>query len=149
MPRARKSRPRQKSAQHFPVTLNTLDQVTAQEVFNHVVRGLKAQKYKQSLNCPDGSFCAYRGTDGRKCAAGLCMTDAEKAAIERWKGASIEGQNWYGLYLNDLVPAHHYKLIKDLQSAHDCGSLPSMMIRELTEVAANHRLSPVVLKEAA
>ena len=52
--------------------------MTAQEIFDKAAVGLLTQKAKSYLVNPDGHesmVCAYRGANGKKCAAGFCIDD--------------------------------------------------------------------------
>ena len=54
--------------------------MTAQEIFDKAAVGLLTQKAKSYLVNPDdgteSSTCAYRGANGKKCAAGFCIEDS-------------------------------------------------------------------------
>lgn len=64
---------------------------TLQGLFSIAVRGLAKQGWQKSIK---GSRCAYRGTDGRKCAIGHCLADKDyRAEFDT---------SWYGLA--DLLP---------------------------------------------
>lgn len=93
-----------------PLSLATLDQYSAQEVFNHVVNHLRQQKTKSM----DASrlACLYRGPEGRKCAAGCLIADDEYEP-------SLERQSWRHLVQMQRVPCVHVDLIAELQNAHD------------------------------
>lgn len=97
------------------ITLATLPQATEQEIFDHVVLGLAKQGFEQSI---DDDTCAYRSCNGtRRCAAGLCMADAEYERLQF--DSNIEGETWEGLIARELVPIEHRSLISALQAAHD------------------------------
>lgn len=122
------------------VTLATLADCTPQEVFDHVVRGLASQGFKQCTSRSD-SLCAYRGDGGLRCAAGWCMTDTEYA-----QHANIEGKGWLELVDAREVPAAHADLVDVLQKAHDNCSTSSEMRDRLRDVAYRHGLSTAVLE---
>lgn len=87
--------------------------MNAQQIFNTVVRGLRAQG-KPSVNAYD---CRYRGPDGAKCAAGFLIPDAAYVG-------SMEAQDWTTLsrlYANSLPEylSSHTVLIQALQCVHD------------------------------
>ena len=93
------------------ITLATLDQATAQEVFTQVKDHLLKQGERSiSPTCDDN--CAYRGSDGKQCAAGCLMTDKEASTI-------TEGKNWDSLVQMGKVRHFHHALISDLQRIHD------------------------------
>jgi hypothetical protein len=93
------------------ITLATLDQATAQEVFTQVKDHLLKQN-ERSLSPTGDDNCAYRGADGKKCAAGCLMTDKEASTI-------TEGKTWDSLVLMGKVRHFHHDLISDLQRIHD------------------------------
>lgn len=92
------------------ITLATLPNATAQEVFDQVAKHLLAQG-KRSVLVPGGS-CAYRGMDDRKCAAGCLIGDDEYSP-------DIESVPWHALADKGLVPKSHSSLIQALQTIHD------------------------------
>lgn len=95
-----------------------------QAVFDHVVTSLVKQGQpsmtlrKHGL----GLVCAYRGQDGRKCAAGWCIADEEYSELmEGGRIRSLIGAD-SGVKtgvkpLGHLFP--HAALLDDLQRAHD------------------------------
>ena len=93
------------------ITLATLDQATAQEVFTQVKDHLLKQG-ERSLSPADDNNCAYRGAGGKQCAAGCLMTDKEASTI-------IEGKTWDSLVQRGKVGHFHNVLISDLQRIHD------------------------------
>ena len=93
------------------ITLATLDQATSQEVFTQVKDHLIKQGERSLLpTCDDN--CAYRGANGKQCAAGCLMTDKEASTI-------TEGKNWDSLVQMGKVRHFHHALISDLQRIHD------------------------------
>ncbi len=91
------------------ITLSTLPQATAQEVFNQVVDHLLTQNQK-SYTSHGG--CLYRGPDNLKCAAGCLISDEEYRP--EW-----EQNGWDVLVEGGQVPDAHYELIRALQGVHD------------------------------
>lgn len=91
------------------ITLATLPQATAQEVFDQVKNHLLTQNRKSY-----GGFgsCVYRGENGTKCAAGCLISDEEYRK-------EFENQTWYTLCMEGRVPIQHQSLISDLQDIHD------------------------------
>lgn len=94
------------------ITLKTLSQATAQEVFDQVAKHLLIQNRKCALN--NGS-CIYRSNDGLKCAAGNLIADDEY-------DPNFEQNDWETLVIEDKVPDTHYELILGLQQIHDVNS---------------------------
>lgn len=94
------------------ITLATLPQATAQEVFDQVATHLLKQN-KKSENLVR---CAYRGPDGLKCAAGCLISDQEYDEL-------MEGKPWHMLVDSGDCPVEHHSLICTLQKVHDEGSV--------------------------
>jgi len=110
------------------ITLNTLKDATAQEVFDQV----KGHLLKQNETCLDArGKCKYRFGE-LKCAAGCLIADDEYKEI-------FEGKTWFGLDRDGLVSRSHYVLICDLQSVHDNNDV-SLWPAKLAKVAENHNL---------
>ncbi len=116
------------------ITLATLSKATAQEVFDQVATHLLTQNEVSSLTeRNDEGFCAYRGDNGLKCAAGCLIGEKEYSL-------GMEGRNWAGLIELGLVPDVHANLIQDLQTVHDI--VRGEQWREvLQEVAEDHDLT--------
>ena len=94
------------------ITLKTLPEATAQQVFDQVVTHLRKQG-KESRGS-DGD-CAYRGQGGLMCAAGCLIADDEydpyfdTASDTSWERHVNRGN----------FPPDHLNLIKSLQIIHD------------------------------
>ena len=105
------------------ITLATLPQATAQQVFDQVKKHLLTQN-KRSLN---GHDCFYRS--GKfKCAAGCLISDNEYKL-------TMEDLKWSAMIDLNRVPPNHAELIEDLQNLHDDRE-PSdwpIKLRELAE----------------
>lgn len=91
------------------ITLSTLPQATAQEVFDQAAKHMLNQNRK-SLSAANN--CAYRGLDGLKCPAGCFISDEEYRP-------RMEGETWTYLTIKGLVPGQHRPLIYALQCIHD------------------------------
>ena len=91
------------------ITLATLPQANAQEVYSQVRKHLLTQKMK---SIEEGKGCVYRGPDGLKCAAG-CLLSAEEYR------PTMEGKVWAYLVDRKMVPGAHQGLISGLQAIHD------------------------------
>lgn len=100
--------------------------MTAQEIFDKVVAHLRKQNSKSVEYNDDGSVrlqwngnadspvCAYRSRDGKKCAAGVMISD--EAYVPAMEGMNIAAV--ISLYnIDDLRPHEH--LLLDLQRVHD------------------------------
>ena len=92
------------------ITLETLPQATAQEVFNQV----SAHLLKQDKKCiGDYNTCVYKNPkDNTACAAGCLIADSEYRT-------DFECNNWFTLVDKRMVPDAHWKLIESLQLVHD------------------------------
>lgn len=94
------------------ITLKTLPQATAQEVFDQITRHL----LKQGKAARSGTgACQYRvETQGEvlKCAAGCLIADDEYSRL-------FESVAWNDLVNDGKVPSNHANLIWHLQRIHD------------------------------
>lgn len=121
-----------------PITLATLPNATAQEVFDWVAFNL----LKQGEKSIGPSGCQYRNPKGLKCAAGWCIGDSEYNP--KW-----EGTTWDSLYFQGKVPSSHHYLIDRLQlSVHDF-AIPAEWKTRLFTVAKQFNLSPAILDNFA
>jgi hypothetical protein len=111
------------------ITLKTLPEATAQEVFDQVKTHLLKQGEK-SVNNRDA--CVYKSINGNKCAAGCLISDEEYTR-------KFEGMNWISLSFKMLVPLNHRELIVDLQLIHDKRNLIDWK-NELKDLANKHNL---------
>ena len=107
------------------ITLATLPQATAQEVFSQVVTHL----LKQSEKCEDseGNCVYFNESTGLKCAAG-CLIAKDEYSPE------IENYIWTQLADRDEIPKNHASLIRKLQQIHD-SSEPQYWIKRLKLIA--------------
>lgn len=94
------------------ITLKTLKDATAQEVFDQVANHLLTQNAKSMEKDSYNSLrCKYRSGD-RKCAAGCLIGDDEYRIY-------MEYRRWSDLAGNGVVPDSHTGLISALQRVHD------------------------------
>lgn len=91
------------------ITLATLNKAAVKEVFEQVKNHLLTQKERSMI---DEDVCAYRGTNGLKCAAGCLISDDEYKE-------NFESKRWKALADWGMVPSTHVELINSLQSLHD------------------------------
>ena len=91
------------------ITLKTLPQATALEVFNQVEEHLLCQNVK-SMDRDTGA-CLYRHSD-LSCAAGCLMSDEEYCP-------EMESKTWETLVNKGMAPKEHCDLIEQLQYIHD------------------------------
>lgn len=113
------------------ITLATLPQATAQQVFDQVAKHLLTQGRK-SIDREWG-MCMYRGDSGAVCAAGCLILDAEYKK-------EMEEKSWFTLATIGWVPPAHSSLIDSLQSVHD-HSIVEEWLEKLKEVAIQHNLN--------
>lgn len=101
------------------ITISTLHQHTAQQVFDQIATHLLKQG-KRSMgpvtrehggSSYDTVKCVYRGPDGVKCAAGAIIGDHEYEP-------SMEGAGWYHIAQAKDVYAHE-NIIMRMQTVHD------------------------------
>ena len=111
------------------ITLSTLEQATAQEVFTQVKDHLLKQNEKSMLK----GDCAYRGDHNLQCAAGCLMTDKEANKF-------TESRPWLVLVQDGQVPRKHKELIQDLQGIHD-GERPEEWTESLQRLAFDEGLN--------
>jgi hypothetical protein len=116
------------------ITLKTLPQATAQEVYDQV----KSHLLTQGRTSEDDERCLYFH-EGLKCAAGCLIGDDELAM--RLDRMSEDGQGWDYLVCEGAVPKDHHKLIRSLQVVHD-QYLPSYWEDQLKKVAERYNLAP-------
>ena len=91
------------------ITLKTLPDATAQEVFDQVTTHLLQQNSK---SMGERETCLYRGDGNKVCAAGCLISDDEY-------NEQMEYQNWKELSNTKQVPEKHISLITSLQEIHD------------------------------
>jgi hypothetical protein len=114
------------------VTVETLHQSTAQEVFDHISYHLLTQKAKSMAS--DGVCLYFNPGTLMKCAAGCLFTEAE---YKLW----FEGRSWRVLVSEKHVPEHHQKLITAVQNIHD-GVPVVQWTQMLQTVAREYNLNP-------
>lgn len=90
------------------ITLKTLPEATAQEVYNFVKTQLLAQNKQSS----EGDTCHYRGPNGLRCGGGMLISDEEYRE-------DMEFNTWDALVRKGLVPGAHAALIRSIQVVHD------------------------------
>ena len=118
------------------ITLKTLPQAIAQEVFDQVKNHLLTQNKKSLL--PNeirylGNGCAYRGENGLKCAVGCLIGDDEYTS-------GIEGMEWASIATGRRI-LNHKNMIIDLQNAHDTFNKIEDLVIDLKNIAAKYNLN--------
>lgn len=96
------------------ITIATLPDCTAQQVFDYIANHLLSQgeKCQEIDDIDDGPLCVYKNSDNQRCAAGCLFGPGEY-------NPSFEGNNWVALREKGIVPAIHFGLITALQRVHD------------------------------
>lgn len=127
------------------ITLATLADATAQEVFDQVAKHLLTQN---KVSVAESGACQYRN-EGLKCAAG-CLIGDDEYEIEMdldgypaglKQGINVIGSSWDDLILRGLVPTtKHDCLIGQLQILHD-GINPRNWHNNLKELAYVHNVT--------
>lgn len=110
------------------ITLKTLPEATAQEVFNQAKNHLLKQKVKSARKEGGLDYCLYRGPEGLKCAGGCFIAEDEYRP-------GMENQPWNSHWF----PIEHRKLIQELQWAHDSND-PNVWPAKLKCIAAKFNL---------
>lgn len=119
------------------ITLATLKEATAQQVFDQVVTHLRTQGERST---DAAANCVYR-YGKLKCAAGALISDDEYKP-EMDGGSGLYGTSWESLIKRELVPATgHTGLIGDLQCVHDSWEGHSYWEGKLAAVALTHSLT--------
>lgn len=95
------------------ITLATLADATAQEVFDQVVTHLLTQN-KKSQNSVNN--CLYRNGEGLACAAGCLISEEEMVGVQ---ATGSNGVGWIGLIRTMKLTENHKALISKLQNIHD------------------------------
>ena len=114
------------------ITLKTLPQATAQQVFDQVAQHLLTQM-QRSVNSEHigGDNCMYR-SGNLKCAAGCLIGDDEYKE-------EFEGKTWMRLRKQGDVPSEHLALIIELQRIHD-NSPPRTWADQLKNIGVKFNL---------
>lgn len=123
------------------VTLSNLEQSSAQEVFDWVAYNLLKQNQVSKIVYPGDhrSFCAYRGDNGNKCAAGWLMSDDEYKP-------EFEQHSWLTLSYRKIVPDAHLRLVRSLQDIHD-GTPPRKWKCGLSNLANDRGFDQNIVEE--
>ena len=120
------------------ITLSTLKDATAQQVFDQVVTHMIKQGERSIRH--GSKMCLYRGDKGLMCAAGCLIADDEYQP-QFDNGAGNGGGTWDRLVSNQTVPEHHQNLIVALQRAHDRSGLIERVLVKMKEVGVTYELN--------
>jgi len=123
-------KPKVRSAPVKEITIATLHNFSAQQVFNYVARHLLEQSEK-SVDVFTAS-CKYKTAQGLKCAAG-CLISSEEYSED------FEGKSWLRIVERTDFTAHE-QLIQKLQELHD-GWPVHLWLEELKAIARRFKLS--------
>lgn len=97
------------------ITLATLEEATAQEIFDQVLVHLLKQggpSMVSQLTPLADQVCVYKSPDGKKCAAGCLIAPSEYKE-------SFEGTGWSLLVEEYNLSKNQRDLIRELQRIHD------------------------------
>jgi hypothetical protein len=103
--------------------INTITPLTAQQVFDAALFGIRKQEYVQSYL--GGRGCAYRGDSGLKCGIGHAIPDAcydplfDDNSPSTSIGALLENSRQQFDVLRRLFQDVPLGMLKKLQEAHD------------------------------
>lgn len=115
------------------VTVDNLDQATAQNVFETIARHLLAQN-KQSRN--NEGLCCYRGEEGSMCAAGVLIPNEKYDP----KMDNVKSTAWCFIADRYSFSRNHDGLIGGLQYIHD-GWAPYEWPEKLIDFAQSRNLN--------
>lgn len=117
-----------------------------QEIYDVSVTGLASQGFQNSY-AEDGT-CAYRGTNGRKCAIGWCIPDDKYSPeIELKSIATILGDPKLKMVLAHFPYHVHVETLRELQMCHDLSYTTEGMRIALYDFGRKHRLQiPEILQ---
>lgn len=125
-------------------------QLSAQQIFDRVAthlltQGRRSLRFRPGSSLPEG--CAYRGTEGLRCAIGCLISD--ESYDPRMEGRSVHylvEDNAGRATFPDLEPLWpHYELLRRLQKVHD-ESEPPFWLGQLRAIASEFGLSPSAVR---
>lgn len=124
------------------ITIATLPNHTAQEVFDYIANHLLSQGEKcQDFDDDSSPVCVYRNSDNQSCAAGCLFGPGEYKS-------SHEGNDWLRLRDKGIVPGFHCGLITALQRIHDTRTADEWY-KELNQLAKDLDLNRTNLNQYA
>ena len=119
--------------------------LTKQETFDRTVRFI----FKQGKSVDKSGNCRYRGPDGKKCAAGLWISDG--LYTPELEGDTIAKPACYDALRQSGFPAREMSVLYALQRAHDGTyngpNFRSDFLTECRSVAEKYGLSTAVIDE--
>lgn len=119
------------------ICLANLESSSEQEVFDWIAHNLLTQNERSGAEFEGVVTCAYRGENGRKCAAGWCIANSEY-------DQNFENTIWNVLAMDGKVPKAHESLISSMQCIHD--SIPVHLWKDkLRDYTVSYNLDAKVL----
>ena len=124
------------------ITLATLPNYTAQQVFDYVAKHLLTQGEKCEMFDDDmNPVCVYKNEVNQRCAAGCLFGPGEYSRV-------LEGKSWECLVEDRRVPSNHWSLITGLQRVHDTRSANNWY-KGLQQLATECNLNTINLDQYA
>lgn len=114
---------------------NPINGWTKTKILNHIINNFKGKSLKTGEDGRNQSVCAYRGKEGRKCAAGLFIPDKKYHSSMEEKSIHYVATT-FGL--KDIMPLT-LKGMDGLQSRHDESNEENTLEEMLQWVEANVR----------
>lgn len=115
------------------INLSNLAEASRQQVFDQVMKHLLTQKERSKH---ENGPCAYRGEQGRMCAAGCLIADEEYFPAMDDHGSGLD---WSSVVLKGYAVGTHMDLIEALQMIHD-NSHPQLWEAQLKALASQEGL---------
>lgn len=134
------------------------DLTDKQLIFNLVASAIIEQGGASALVTTDGVVCQYRGPNGRKCAAGHLLPDADYKP--EFEGKSVMADKLDELFNKEdnwplITPNSGRGFLHELQQAHDRAAEKAMVHGEVSDelfmgtwrrrmesIAISHKLDP-------
>lgn len=110
--------------------------MTAQEIFDQVVRHLLTQRHRATANGDLEGLCCYRTFGGMRCAVGCLIPDDVYSPTMEQKSIGMLWRGWPEL----AWMQEHDELLSELQCLHD-NEEPEDWEVELLQVALDHGLN--------
>ena len=100
----------------------TWDELDKQQVFNQITEHLLTQsckaEYTEYLGVEPRPRCAYRGTNGTKCAVGILIPDCEYNGAMESKAVGSLLEDFYSSF--QPIDSRVIDFLRFFQGAHDC-----------------------------
>ncbi len=116
--------------------------MSIQEAFDRMVRGLAAQGWRRSRTTEDGTACLYRGPEGWKCAVGQLIDDETARAWDSRAGNFSSGiSKVFAAGLCDFPDPSLLAFISTAQDKHDLHKYPLDMRAAFLDLGVRHALT--------